>query len=46
LNLYRLGMYLNPTDDVIVLAVDKKSQTHALSRNQPVLPMGRVIWNA
>jgi len=34
-------MYLNPTDDVIVLAVDKKSQTHALSRNQPVLPMGR-----
>ncbi|HEX4068061.1 MAG TPA: IS630 family transposase, partial [Acidobacteriaceae bacterium] len=34
------GLYLNPPDHAIVLAVDEKSQIQALSRTQPVLPMG------
>ncbi len=35
-----VGLYLNPPDHAIVLAVDEKSQIQALSRTQPVLPMG------
>jgi transposase len=31
---------LNPPDHAIVLAVDERSQIQALSRTQPVLPMG------
>jgi putative transposase len=35
-----VGLYLNPPDHAIVLAVDERSQIQALSRTQPVLPMG------
>jgi transposase len=35
-----VGLYLNPPDHAIVLAVDEKSQIQALSRTQSVLPMG------
>src|SRR6201993_1167902 len=35
-----VGLYLNPPDHAMVLAVDEKPQTQALSRTQPVLPMG------
>jgi putative transposase len=35
-----VGLYLNPPDHAIVLSVDEKSQVQALSRTQPVLPMG------
>ena len=34
------GLYLNPPDSAIVLCVDEKSQTQALERTQPLLPMG------
>lgn len=35
-----VGLYMNPPDHAMVLAVDEKSQIQALSRTQPVLPMG------
>lgn len=35
-----VGLYLNPPDHAMVLAVDEKSQIQALSRTQPVLPVG------
>ena len=35
-----VGLYLNPPDHAIVLAVDENSQIKALSRTQPVLPIG------
>ncbi len=35
-----VGLYLNPPDSALVLAVDEKSQIQALDRTQPVLPMG------
>lgn len=35
-----IGLYLNPPDHAIVLAVDEKSQIQALRRTQPVMPMG------
>jgi len=35
-----VGLYLNPPDHAIVLSVDEKSQTQALERTQPLLPMG------
>jgi len=35
-----VGLYLNPPDHAMVLAVDEKSQIQALSRTQPVLPLG------
>jgi transposase len=35
-----VGLYLNPPDSALVLAVDEKSQIQALNRTQPVLPMG------
>ena len=35
-----VGLYLNPPHHAILLAVDEKSQIQALSRTQPVLPMG------
>lgn len=35
-----VGLYLNPPDNAVVLCVDEKSQTQALERTQPVLPMG------
>ncbi|NRB82141.1 MAG: IS630 family transposase [Saccharospirillaceae bacterium] len=35
-----VGLYLNPPDNAIVLAVDEKSQCQALERTQPILPMG------
>jgi len=34
-----LGLYLNPPDNALVLAVDEKSQIQALDRTQPELPM-------
>jgi len=34
-----VGLYLNPPDHAMVLAVDEKSQIQALSRSQPVLPL-------
>lgn len=34
-----IGMYFNPPEKAIVLCVDEKSQTQALERSQPVLPM-------
>jgi transposase len=33
------GLYLNPPDHAIVLCVDEKSQTQALERTQPILPL-------
>ena len=35
-----VGLYLNPPDHAMVLCVDEKSQTQALERTQPLLPMG------
>ena len=35
-----VGLYLNPPDHAMVLCVDEKSQTQALERSQPLLPMG------
>src|SRR6201994_4186615 len=35
-----VGLYLNPPEKAIVLCVDEKSQTQALERTQPVLPIG------
>ncbi len=35
-----VGLYLNPPQNAVVLCVDEKSQTQALERTQPVLPMG------
>jgi transposase len=34
-----VGLYLNPPDQAIVLCVDEKSQTQALERAQPILPL-------
>jgi len=34
-----VGLYLNPPDRALVLAVDEKSQIQALDRSQPILPM-------
>ncbi len=34
-----VGLYLNPPEKAIVLCVDEKSQTQALERTQPLLPM-------
>lgn len=34
-----VGLYLNPPEKAIVLCVDEKSQTQALERTQPILPM-------
>jgi len=35
-----VGLYLNPPDKAVVLCVDEKSQSQALDRTQPMLPMG------
>lgn len=35
-----VGLYLDPPQNAVVLCVDEKSQTQALERTQPVLPMG------
>jgi len=35
-----VGLYLNPPDHAIVLAVDEKSQIQALDRTAPMLPLG------
>jgi transposase len=34
-----VGLYLNPPEKALVLAVDEKSQIQALDRSQPLLPM-------
>lgn len=34
-----VGLYLNPPEKAIVFCVDEKSQTQALERSQPILPM-------
>ncbi len=34
-----VGLYLDPPERAVVLAVDEKSQIQALNRFQPVLPM-------
>lgn len=34
-----VGLYLNPPDNALVLAVDEKSQIQALDRTQPLLPL-------
>ncbi|MEU3660970.1 IS630 family transposase [Streptomyces sp. NPDC032940] len=34
-----VGIYLSPPENALVLAVDEKSQIHALDRTQPVLPL-------
>ena len=34
-----VGLYPNPPDKAIVLCVDEKSQTQALERSQPILPL-------
>jgi transposase len=36
-----VGLYLNPPDQAIVLAMDEKSQIQALDRTQPSLPLKR-----
>ena len=33
------GLYLNPPDKVLVLCVDEKSQTQALERTHPAIPL-------
>ena len=35
-----VGLYLHPLDHAMVLCVDEKSQTQALERTQPLLPLG------
>lgn len=35
-----VGLYLHPPDKTMVLCVDEKSQIQALSRTQPMLPIG------
>jgi putative transposase len=35
-----VGLYLNPPDHAVTLAVDEKSQIQALDRTQPILPLG------
>jgi hypothetical protein len=35
-----VGLYLNPPDKAMVLCVEEKTQTQALDRTQPLLPMG------
>src|SRR5205807_6002644 len=34
-----VGLYLNPPDAAVVLCVDEKSQTQALDRTAPILPL-------
>ena len=34
-----IGLYINPPDNALVLAVDEKPQIQALDRNQPELPL-------
>ena len=34
-----VGLYLNPPENALVFSVDEKSQTQALERSQPILPM-------
>lgn len=34
-----VGLYMNPPENAVVLAIDEKSQTQALERAQPILPM-------
>ena len=34
-----IGLYVDPPESAVVLCVDEKSQTQALARSQPVLPM-------
>jgi len=34
-----VGLYMSPPENAVVLAVDEKSQTQALERAQPILPM-------
>lgn len=34
-----IGLYLNPPENAVVLAIDEKSQIQALDRTQPMLPM-------
>ncbi|EHP86965.1 Integrase catalytic region [Geobacter metallireducens RCH3] len=34
-----VGLYMNPPDNAVVLAVDEKTQIQALDRTQPMLPM-------
>src|SRR5512145_126507 len=34
-----VGLYLNPPDHAVVLCVDEKSQTQALDRTRPILPL-------
>jgi len=35
-----VGLYLNPPENALVLCVDEKSQSQALERTQPTLPLG------
>ncbi len=35
-----VGLYINPPEKALVLAVDEKSQVQALERTQPILPLG------
>jgi putative transposase len=35
-----VGLYLHPPENALVLCVDEKSQTQALERTQPMLPLG------
>lgn len=35
-----VGLYLDPPEHAMVLCVDEKSQTQALERTQPLLPLG------
>ena len=41
-----VGLYPNPPEKAIVLCVDEKSQTQALERTQPILPMRPGVLNA
>ena len=36
-----VGLYIDPSEHALVLAVDEKSQIQALDRTQPGLPMKR-----
>jgi len=36
-----IGLYLNPSEQAVVLCYDEKSQIQALQRSQPGLQLGR-----
>ena len=40
-----VGLYLNPSDNALVLSVDEKIQIQALDRTQPILPLRPAVYS-